>query len=146
MALDRTSITPTDDDGSETTGTVFDAAWWEAVYDEIDAAIAPRVTSITSSATPTIDTDECDFVSITALAAAITSMTTNLSGTPANGQTLTIRFKDDGTGRAIAWGASFEACGVALPTTTVANKRLTVHLIYDSVTSKWGCVLSVQEA
>src|SRR5215813_10564180 len=37
--------------------------------------ITPRVTTITSSATPTINTDNCDAVTITALAAAITSMT-----------------------------------------------------------------------
>lgn len=38
---------------------------------------------------------------ITALAAAITSFTTNLSGTPTTGQKLIIRIKDDGTARAI---------------------------------------------
>ena len=108
--------------------------------------VTPRVTAISSSATPTINTDNCDFVDITALAAAITSMTTNLSGTPTNGQKLIIRFKDDGTARAITWGASFEACGVALPTTTVISKRLTVGFLYDTTTSKWGCVASVNEA
>lgn len=107
---------------------------------------APRVTAITSSATPTINTDACDAVTITALAAAITSMTTNLSGTPVNFQKLLIRIKDDGTPRAITWGASYEAVGVALPTTTVANKRLTVGFIYDTVTAKWGCVAAVTEA
>lgn len=108
--------------------------------------ITPRVTSITSSATPTINTDNCDAVTITALAADITSMTTNLSGTPSNFDKLLFRIKDDGTGRAITWGASFEAKGVALPTTTTASKVLTVGFIYDTVTSKWGCVASVEEA
>lgn len=108
--------------------------------------ITPRITSITSSATPTINTDNCDCVTITALAAAITSMTTNLSGTPTNFQKLVIRIKDNGTARAITWGSSFEAKGVALPTTTVISKVLTVGFIYDTVTSKWGCVASVQEA
>ena len=106
----------------------------------------PRITTITSSATPTINTDNCDAVTITALAAAITSMTTNLSGTPNNFDTLIIRIKDDGTARAITWGTGFEAKGVALPTTTVISKVLTVGFIYDSVTSKWGCVASAQEA
>lgn len=108
--------------------------------------ITPRVTSITSSATPTINTDSCDAVTITALATAITSMTSNLSGTPNNFDELMIRIKDNGTARAITWGASFEAKGVALPTTTVISKVLTVGFIYDTVTSKWGCVGSVQEA
>jgi len=108
--------------------------------------VTPRVSSETSSATPTINTDNVDCHSITALAAAITSFTSNLSGTPTNFQKLTIRIKDDGTGRAITWGASFEAVGVALPTTTVANKRLTVGFLYDTVAAKWGCVASISEA
>lgn len=144
MAITRTA--DTDDDGSGLTGTIRNAAWKTELYDQIDDAIAPRVSTETSSATPTINTDNVSAHSITALAAAITSMTTNLSGTPVNFQELIVRFKDDGTGRAITWGASFEAKGVALPTTTVANKALTVHFLYDTVTSKWGCVASVQEA
>ncbi len=40
MALDRTDITPVDDDLTETTGTVFDAAWVDNLCDQIDAAIA----------------------------------------------------------------------------------------------------------
>lgn len=103
-----------------------------------------RVTTITSHATPTINTDNCDVVSITAQAAAITSMTTNLSGTPTNFQGLIFRILDDGTGRAITWGAKFEARGTDLPTTTTSSKLLTVGFIYDTVDDIWGCV-AVQE-
>lgn len=105
----------------------------------------PRITTITSSATPTINTDNCDCVTITALAAAITSMTTNLSGTPNNFDRLIIRFKDDGTARGITWGASFASSQATLPTTTVINKVLTVGLIWDSVQTKWIC-LAVDQA
>ncbi len=108
--------------------------------------ITKRVTTIVSSGTPTINTDDCDVVTITALAAAITSMTTNLSGTPTNFQPLIFRILDDGTGRAITWGSSFQAMGVALPTTTTAGKVLTVGFLYDTVDSKWGCVASVEES
>ena len=107
--------------------------------------ITKRVTTITSHATPTVNTDDCDAVTITAQAEAITSMTTNLSGTPTNFQPLLYRIKDNGTARAITWGASFEAKGVTLPTITVISKVLTVGFIYDTVTSKWGCVASAQE-
>lgn len=103
------------------------------------------VGSVTSSATPTINTDAVVAFSITALATDITSMTTNLSGTPDNFQKLMLRFKDNGTPRSITWGASFEAKGVDLPVITVASKVITVGLIYDTVTSKWGCVASVTE-
>jgi hypothetical protein len=103
--------------------------------------ITPRVGSTASSATPTINTDSYDQYNITALAAAITSMTTNLSGTPTDGQKLMIRFKDNGTARAITWGASFQSSGVAtLLATTVINKTHHVGLIYDSAAAKWTCI------
>ena len=108
--------------------------------------VTSRVTTIESNANPTINTDNCDVVDITAQAADIASMTTNLSGTPTNFQKLTIRIKDNGTARTIAWGASFEARGASLPTTTVISKVLTVGFIYDTTTSKWGCVAAPQEA
>lgn len=110
--------------------------------------VTKRVTAITSSATPTVNTDDCDAVDITALATAITSMTTNLSGTPANKDTLVFQIKDDGTARAITWGASFVAGGVALPTTTVISKILTVGFIYNTANAlnKWMCIASAQEA
>ncbi len=111
-----------------------------------DKRITKRVTTIVSNATPTVNTDNCDVVTITALAAAITSMTTNLSGTPTNFQTLIFRILDNATGRAITWGAKFEPRGVALPTTTTASKLLTVGFIYDTVDDIWGCVAVADEA
>lgn len=112
----------------------------------LQVGAAPRVTSLTSSATPTVNTNNCDMVDITALAVAITSMTTNLSGTPNDFQKLVVRIKDNGTPRAITWGTSFVAEGTALPTTTVASKVLSVGFIYDAVKAAWGCVASAQEA
>lgn len=101
--------------------------------------IQPRTGSTSSSATPTINTDNYDVYQITALAAAITSMTTNLSGSPVTGQKLMLSFKDNGTPRTIAWGASFQSSGVAtLLATTVASKTHWVGLIYDG--SKWTCL------
>ena len=107
---------------------------------------AQRTNTTASSATPSINTDTTDIFTITALAAAITSMTTNLSGTPVNGQKLTIRIKDDGTARAITWGASFASRGATLPTTTVLSKYLYVGLIYNSTAAVWDCVTTSYEA
>ena len=106
------------------------------------ASSAPvRVNTVASSATPSINTDTTDHFTITALAAAITSMTTNLTGTPRDGQKLMIRIKDNGTARAITWGSSFVSSGVAtLPTTTVISKTHLVGLVYDSAVAKWVCV------
>lgn len=99
-----------------------------------------RTGTTTSSATPTINTDNVEYYSITALAAAITSFTTNLSGTPTAGQTLWISITDNGTARAITWGTSFEASTVALPTTTVISTRLDVGFAWNTATSKWRVV------
>ena len=108
--------------------------------------INPRTTTETSSATPTINTDNTDIHTITALATAITSMTTNLSGTPVNGQKLIIRIKDDGTARGIVWGASFASRGATLPTTTVLGKYQYNGFIYNSTTSTFDLVATINEA
>jgi hypothetical protein len=105
----------------------------------------PIVLPITSSATPAINTDQIDAVTITALATPITSMTTSLTGTPNNFQRLLIRIKDNGTAQAIAWGASFVSSQATLPTTTVANKVTTIGLIWDAVKAKWVCMATDQE-
>lgn len=105
--------------------------------------ISPRVNTIASSATPTTNTDNYDIVDITALAAAITSMSSGLTGTPTIGDILVFQIKDNGAARAITWGASFTAKGVALPTTTVLSKLLTVSFMWNG--SNWGCVGSAQE-
>jgi hypothetical protein len=118
----------------------------KALADSKYKTVVPRVSTEASSATPTINTDNVDAHSITALATAITSMTTNLSGTPTNFQKLIIRIKDNGTARTITWGASFEAKGVELPTTTTISKVLTVGFIYDTVTSKFGCVAVAEQS
>jgi hypothetical protein len=103
--------------------------------------ITPRVGTVASSATPAIDVGLFDQFNITALAVAVTSMTSGLTGTPVDGQKLLIRIKDNGTARAIAWGASFVASGAApLPTTTAVSKTHLVGFIYDSTAAKWVCV------
>lgn len=98
-----------------------------------------RWATITSSATPTINTDEVDFFSITAQAVDITSFTTNLKGGATENQTLWIAITGTAS-RAITWGASFEASTIALPTTTSGTNRLDVGFVWNSATSKWRCV------
>jgi hypothetical protein len=94
-----------------------------------------RVLPITSSfGTPTITTDTCDIVTITGISANITNMSTNLSGTPLEGDSLVIWFKDDGTARTIAWGTSFAPLsGTSLPTTTVVGKAVVATFLYSAV-------------
>lgn len=104
--------------------------------------ITPRVGSTASSATPTINTDNVDIYKLTAQTANITSFTTNLSGTPTDGQCLIIQITGTAA-RTITWGASFEASTVALPTTTVTTNMLAVAFIWNTATSKWRCVAAV---
>lgn len=106
----------------------------------LTARILVRVSSETSSATPTINTDNVEVHRVTALAANVTSMSSGLSGTPTHGQNLVVEFTDNGTARTITWGASFEASTIALPTTTVISNMLAVHFRYNSATSKWRCM------
>lgn len=81
--------------------------------------------------------------SITALASALTIQT---SGTAIDFDKLIVRIKDDGTARALTFDpAYFEAKGMALPTTTVLGKVITIGFIFDSVTGKFGCVSVAQE-
>lgn len=97
-------------------------------------------------ATPTLATNSYDQINLIAIAAAITSMSSGITGTPTSGQKLMLRLKDNGTARAITWGASWRAIGVTLPTTTVLSKTLYVGAIYNSTDSLWDVVGMGQEA
>jgi hypothetical protein len=129
---------------TKTSGTDYAVGWSTVVTPTSTATltnkrITKRTSTEASSATPTINTDNVEFHSITAQTVDITSMTTNLSGAPTEGQTLWIAITGTAA-RAITWGASFEASTVALPTTTVTTARLDVGFIWNTVTSKWRCV------
>jgi len=125
--------------GLENVDNTSDATKNSATATLTNKRITQRVTSETSSATPTINTDNSDIHRITALTVAITSMTTNLSGTPTHGQNLIIEITGTAS-RAITWGASFEASTIALPTTTDGTNMLTVGFKWNSATSAWRCL------
>lgn len=109
-------------------------------------SFVPRVDGAASSATPTPNADTTDLYSLTAQAAAAAFV--NPTGTPSNGQLLTIRIKDNGTARALTWGTAYVAGGVALPATTVLSKILTLGFIWnsDNALNKWQLIASAQEA
>lgn len=102
--------------------------------------ITRRVVTVTQNATPTSNTDNADVFSMTGLAAAVTNMSTNQTGTPADGDMLIWRITDNGTARALTWGTLYEASTVALPTTTVISTMLVVGFLWNTATSKWRCV------
>lgn len=103
--------------------------------------IKPRVVIVNApGATPTTNTNNADFAKFTGLATAITSMTTNLSGSPSEDERIVFEFTDNGTPRAITWGSSFQSTTVTLPVTTVASTKLRVGFYWNSDASKWDCV------
>ena len=107
------------------------------------SALNPRVQTVTSSATVT-PTSTNDLVIITAQAAALTLA--NPTGTFAEGQALMIRIKDNGTARAIAFGADYRAIGITLPTTTVISKTMYLGIIYNSTDTKFDIIGLNQQA
>ena len=116
------------------------ANWAYSKTNLSDNMSCKRTLAVTQSATPAMNTNNGDVMQMTGLAQAITSMTTNLTGTPGDGDSFILEITDNGTARAITWGASFEASTVALPTTTVISTKLTVGFVWNATTSKWRCV------
>jgi len=103
--------------------------------------INPRAlttTVSTNTATPAINTDNCDIAVITGQTVTITSFTTNLTGTPVNGQKLWISITS--TASITDWGASFESSTITLPTTLSSGVRKDVGFVWNVTTSKWRCV------
>lgn len=98
-----------------------------------------RVSTITSSSTPTPNANTDDMFTVTALAAAATFGAP--TGTPVEGQGLLIRVKDNGTARALAYNTIYRASSdLALPSTTIINKTLYIGFVYNGADSKWDLI------
>ena len=98
--------------------------------------ITKRVSTETSNATPSIDTDNFDGHCITALSAPITALT--LSGTPTALQTFQLVIKDNGSAHAIDISGTVSASGnQALPTTTVAGVEMSLIIQRNITNSSW---------
>ena len=95
--------------------------------------IANVVVAVTQSASPAIDTDNGNIFEIFNLAQAITSLTTNLTGTPVDGQQVCIAVSDNGTARGITYGAKWVNQGGAAPTTTTVGAITYIWFIYSNV-------------
>lgn len=120
------------DDQLVDTGTVQSLTNKQIVY---------RVLPITNQAAPTIDTDTCDIVSITGQAQAITSMTTNLSGTPFFGQTIEFQITDNGTSQAITWGNKFSSTATcSLPVATTPSTMMRLLFQWNYANGWWDCI------
>ena len=116
----------------------------------ITTSIKPKVNSAASVTSPLAwDSTSYDEYAITALANALT-INADANASPADGQKMMFRFKDNGTARALTWTTgstnSFRVVGVTLPTTTVASKLVYIGCIYNAADSRWDAVAVSQEA
>lgn len=101
--------------------------------------INPRVNTISSSSTPTPAGDTTDEFTVTALAAGATFAAP--TGTPVDGQMLTIRIKDNASPQTLAWNSIYRASSdLALPSTTIASKTMYLKFIYNATDTKWDFV------
>jgi hypothetical protein len=113
----------------------------------VQAARTPNIQSVASASTVTPNGDPetgDDMVKITAQAAGLTLA--NPSGSPAEGQGMVVRIKDNGTARGITYGSQYRAIGVTLPTTTVISKTLYLGMVFNSTDTKWDVVAVAQQA
>lgn len=96
-----------------------------------------KLRSYTSTTTPSIVLSTYDGMSMSALAG---DMTLSISGTPYNGQLLTLRIKDDGTSRTLTWPATFADGTAVLPTATTISTWHEIVVRYNSTDNKYYCI------
>lgn len=107
--------------------------------------VVEEITSTASSATPTPTGGSLrNLYTLTALAAGATFAAP--SGTPVDGNYLTIRVKDNGGAQTLAYNGIYAVVGVTAPLTTVAGKWLYLGCRYNGTASKWHIISVAQEA
>jgi len=116
----------------------------------ITTSIKPKVSSATNVTSPLAwNSTSFDEYAITALANALT-INADANTSPADGQRMMFRFKDNGTAQTLTWttgsARAFRVVGVTLPTTTVASKLVYIGCIYNAADSRWDAVAVSQEA
>lgn len=132
-------------DGADGDITLAPNGTGQVIYGSDEVAIVAGKTSVASDSTPNpVGSKERNEYYLTALAAAATIAAP--SGTPANGNSLIIRIKDNGTARALTWNAIYRAIGVTLPTITVISKTMYIGCKYNSTDSKWDVIAVAEEA
>jgi hypothetical protein len=101
----------------------------------------PRPVTITSAATPAIDTDNLD-IAVLLLATNVTSFTTDLTGTPQAWEKFILALTDNGSSHTLAWGTSFESGNsFTLPTSTNGTAVLVLlGFTWNPATSKWRLI------
>lgn len=108
--------------------------------------ITKRVDSQASTDTITPEISTYDIFVRTAQAHALV-INNHSSSTPVDGDMMLFEILSDATPREITYGDKYVAnAGVALPSTTVASKNLTMLFIWRADLSKWNLLGAGQEA
>lgn len=103
-----------------------------------------RTISVSSTATLTPDISTDDQFNITAQAVALTIAAP--TGTPVDGNRITIRIIDNGTAQTISWNSTYTPIGTTLPVTTTANKIIYVGCVYNSANTRWDVLAVTMQA
>ena len=102
--------------------------------------VTKRVATATDDATAVIDSDSYDEYYLTAVA---NNTTFSITGTPTNGQTIFIGWKDAGVAKTLTF-TSITGLAITLPTTTTAGKQGIAGLKY--INSAWRMIALSTEA
>ena len=106
--------------------------------------ITPRVSSTASASSVTPDISAYDVYAFTALAANLTINAP--TGSPADGEKITLRILDNGTSRTLTWNGTYTAIGVTLPTSTTANKTVYIGCVYNAANTRWDVIAVTTQA
>ena len=108
-------------------------------WDLVSSRYTLGVSTYTSETSITPNLSTTGTIIVTAQAAGITF--NNSTGSPAAGQKLIIRIKDNGTARSIGFGTQYRAStDLALPTTTTLGKTMYMGFIWNNTDSKLDLV------
>lgn len=107
---------------------------------------APDAIKVTSAVTSDTITPDADtrIIRPAALAAALTIA--NPATAPADGWTMDVELVDDGTSRALTWGAAYASDVATLPAATTAAKRHYVTLRYSAAATVFRCLSALVQA
>ena len=141
MAITRTAMT--DDDGSSTTGTVFNDAWKTCLYDQIDAAltiVTPTVIALDSTAAPALNAALGTVFYLAATCSDTIAVPTN----PVAGQKIVIQHYASQAARTLtlnscAGGFRFGSSITALTQTCSALTDY-IGCVYNSASTYWDVV------
>ncbi len=106
--------------------------------------ITKRVESVTSSATPTVDSDDHDSFVIAALTHTITDL--SVTGTPTDDQPLKGRITASGADRDLTLGSDWNDVGGDFPGTIPQDKTLHFAGFYNDATDAWDVLAWKLEA